>query len=154
MPKQITETAPSPVEVERLRKAVHLLIRALLVSGTGGAPAEGKIPFNPLYFHMLGMLSENKSMRPSSLAELLNVPRSTLSSASKALQARSLIAESADPEDGRAKVLRLTQDGKKVASAIKRQDEKNMKLMLGLVDAERRAIVLDVLDEISQLISR
>ena len=153
MSKQINPSTPSIQEVNRLRTAVHLLIRALLVSGTRGAPAEGRIPFNPLYFHILGLLKEHGSTRPSALAVTLQVPRSTLSTASKALQTRKLILESPDPEDGRAKVLSLTKDGLDVANAIERQDQKNMKLMLELVDAERRAIVVDVLEEISQLLA-
>ncbi len=132
---------------------MHLLIRALLISGRAGAPAEGRLPFNPLYFHMLGVLMETGPMRPTDIASTLGVPRTTLSTASKALQARGLIDQSADPSDGRAQILSLSNDGLDVAKAIKRQDLKNMKTLLEMVDPERRRIVIDVLEEVTEAIS-
>lgn len=149
MTKLSQDARPSAQEIDRLRQSIHLLIRALLVSGRAGAPAEGKIPFNPLYFHILGVLMEADAMRPSDLALLLGVPRSTLSTASKALQSRGLVEQSADPDDGRAQILRLSEEGKDVAMAIKRQDRKNMKIMLEVIDPKRRRIVVDALEEIS-----
>lgn len=150
MPRSESNAIPSAEEIDRLAVAIHLLIRALLVAGRAGAPAEGRIPFNPLYFHILGLLMESGSMRPTQLAEILGVPRSTLSTASKALQARGLVNQAPDPSDGRAQILTLSKEGVEVANAIKRQDRKNMKLLLQLVDTKRRKIIIDVLEELSR----
>ncbi|MEL7485917.1 MAG: MarR family transcriptional regulator [Pseudomonadota bacterium] len=149
----IPSASPSPRDVDRLRQSVHLLVRTFLVAGRAGEPAEGKIPFNALYFHMLGVLTEAETMRPTALADMLGVPRSTLSTASKALQRRGLIDQSADPADGRAQILRLTEEGRRVANAIKRQDHKNMRTLLEMVDPARRKIVIDVLEDVSSRIS-
>jgi len=154
MTKRSENAIPSAREIDRLRQSIHLLIRVLLVAGRAGAPAEGKIPFNPLYFHILGVLLEKETMRPSELAKLLGVPKSTLSTASKALQSRGLLEQSADPEDGRAQILSLSHDGKDVANAIRRQDGKNMKLMLEIIEPKRRATVIDALEEISMTLTR
>jgi len=153
MPTSPVDATPTAREADRLATAVHLLIRALLVSGRAGPPAEGKIPFNPLYFHMLGLLMDAGPMRPTQLAQALGVARSTLSTASKALQARDLVEQTSDPSDGRAQILRLTAEGTDVAKAIRRQDRKNMKALLQLIDLKRRSVVIDVLEEVSQSVN-
>ncbi|MEM9839958.1 MAG: MarR family winged helix-turn-helix transcriptional regulator [Pseudomonadota bacterium] len=153
MTKMPQNASPSDEEIERLRRSVHLLIRALLVSGRAGAPAEGKLPFNPLTFQILGLLRDTGPMRPSAIAAILNVPRTTLSTASKALQARGIIEQLADPDDGRAQILKLSVGGADVAEAIKRQDRRNMETLLHMIDPKRRRVVVDVLDEISSVLN-
>lgn len=153
MQKDTHSPTPTQREISRLAEAVHLLIRALLVAGKGGAPAEGKIPFNPLYFHILSILHAEPDTRPSKLADQLGVPRTTLSTASKALKNRGLIVQAADSTDGRAQVLRLSPEGVAVAEAIRRQDHKNMALLLTLVEPRHRAVVINVLEEVSQLLA-
>ncbi|MEM7739309.1 MAG: MarR family transcriptional regulator [Pseudomonadota bacterium] len=146
-------TTPFSDDARRLARSVHVLIRSLLVAGRAGQPAEGKVPFNPLYFHLLGLLAENQAMRPSALAATLGVSRTTLSTASKALQARGLLAQSADPADGRAQILRLTPDGLDVVEAIRRQDLRNMELLLEQVGPDQRSMVIDVLEQVAEKIS-
>ncbi len=146
-------TPPSDRDVERLTGAVHLLIRALLIAGRAGQPAEGKLPFNALYFHMLGVLYERGALRPSHLASTLNVARTTLSTASKALQKRGLVQQTVDPQDGRAHLLRLTVEGRDITEAIRRQDRRNMRSLLERVDPERRNIVIEVLEQVSEEVS-
>ncbi|MEO1041194.1 MAG: MarR family transcriptional regulator [Pseudomonadota bacterium] len=145
--------SPFSDDAKRLARSVHLLIRSLLVAGRAGQPAEGKIPFNPLYFHLLGLLLENEAMRPSALASTLGVSRTTLSTASKALQARGLLAQSPDPADGRAQILRLTPDGLDVVQAIRRQDLRNMELLLAQVGPDQRSLVIEVLEQVAEKVS-
>ena len=132
----------------KLAMAVHLMIRVFLVAGRAGAPAEGKIPFNPLYFHILGHLLREGATRPSTLASLLGTARTTLSTASKALKKRGLISTKPDPDDGRAQVLELTRDGRDVAEAIQRQDKQNMTIILRMFDADEQKQVVDVFERI------
>ena len=134
--------------IERLRSVVHLLIRAFLVSGRAGRPAQGKLPFNPLYFHMLGHIREHGPTRPSILAEILEVPKTTLSTASKALQNRGLLEQAQDPEDGRAQLLVLTQDGVETANAILEQDLANMQILLSQLAPDEHGPLLDQLERV------
>ncbi len=147
-------TTPSKEDIERLAAAVHVLMRELLVVGRAGQPAEGKIPFNPLYFHILGLLREHKTARPSELAESLGVARTTLSTATRALAGRGLISQSKDPEDGRAQIVSLTEEGRKTVAAIRRQDQKNMKLLIELVPESDRASTITVLEQLANRLSK
>ncbi|MEN7344351.1 MAG: MarR family transcriptional regulator [Pseudomonadota bacterium] len=122
-------------DAQRLRQVIHVLIRLFLVSGKSGAPAEGRLPFNPLYFHMLGHLREHGATRPSELATTMELARSTISTASQALASRGLVKKQRDETDGRAHLLALTAEGKEVAAAIYRQDIVNMKLLLDQLDS-------------------
>ena len=115
------------------------IIRALLVAGREGAPAEGRLAFNPLHFQILRTTSAVGALRPSALAEFLSVPRSTISSAVSALQRRGLIETEADPSDGRALMVRLSPDGQAVVDAILRQDVRNATAMLGALEPGERA---------------
>ena len=123
---------------EALTGALSGIIGALLVAGRRGAPAEGRLPFNPLYFHMLRRLSAAPS-RPSAIADGLGVSRTTVSTAARALEARGLVARASDPGDARAVLLRLTEEGEEVVGAILRQDRRNAEAMLGLLAPEDRA---------------
>jgi DNA-binding MarR family transcriptional regulator len=141
-------TRPDAENIKRLRSVVHLLIRAFLVSGRAGRPAQGKLPFNPLYFHMLGHIREHGPTRPSVLAEILDVPKTTLSTASKALQNRGLLEQAQDPEDGRAQLLILSQDGVDTANAILEQDLANMQILLSQLAANEHGPLLDQLERV------
>lgn len=145
--------SPSEENIERLRRIVHLLIRSFLVSGRAGLPAEGQLPFNPLYFHMLGHLREYGATRPSQLANVLDVAKTTLSTASSALQKRGLVEKRKDPDDGRAHLLALTDNGASVADAIYRQDLINMELLLQQLDQEDHEGMLTQLEKIVSGIS-
>lgn len=153
MTEEPAVSTPSDNEIERLARSVHLLIRVFLVSGRAGAPAEGKIPFNPLYFHFLGVLWDEGPTRPSALADILGVPRTTLSTASRALQNRGLITAAKDATDGRAQLLALTKDGEDVIASIRRQDRRNMAAILRLLDDNRRTVLIEALEEVTRSIA-
>ena len=139
---------PKAENIERLRRVVHLLIRAFLVSGRAGSPAQGRMPFNPLYFHMLGHILENGPTRPSGLADALQVPKTTISTASKALQGRGLVEPLRDPDDGRAQLLALTKEGTETANAILHQDLANMGMLLAQLSDEEHDPLLDKLEKV------
>lgn len=122
-----------------LAAAVAGIIAALLVAGRGGAPAEGRIPFNPLYFHLLRRLDAGGPTRPSALADALGVSRTTLSTAVKALSGRGLVDRRADRSDGRAHEVVLTDEGRDVLAAIRRQDLRNAAAMLSCLEPAERA---------------
>jgi len=140
--------------VETLAWHVNSVIRVLLVAGRQGAPAEGKIPFNPLYFNILRILGEGGPYRPSYIAERLCVPRTTMSTAVKALMRLGFIASSEDSQDKRATALSLTGEGNGVLAAILRQDLRNSKAMLEALDANEREAFVQALGKVALEINK
>ncbi|WP_342077106.1 MarR family transcriptional regulator [Yoonia sp. SS1-5] len=132
---------------------LNLIIRALLVAGKQGAPAEGLIPFNPLYFNMLRILQAEGRCRPSHLAEVLSVPRTTISTAVTSLVKRGIIQSEKDKDDGRAVVLSLTEQGSEVIAAIIRQDLRNAGAMLSALDDTEQKALLSALAKVSKHLS-
>ena len=143
MDQMAQRTTPKDENIERLRLVVHALIRAFLVSGRAGSPAQGRLPFN-----MLGHIRENGPTRPSALANVLEVPKTTISTASKALQNRGLMEQARDPEDGRAQLLALTRDGMAPATAILQQALANMQILLSQLSPDAHAPLLDQLEKV------
>ena len=142
----------SEEQCEALTGALSGIIAALLVAGRRGAPAEGRLPFNPLYFHMLRRLSAAPS-RPSAIADGLGASRTTVSTAARALEARGLVERARDPEDARAVLLRLTDEGEEAVGAILRQDRRNAEAMLGLLAPGDRAAFVRAARRISEGLS-
>lgn len=132
---------------------LNLIIRALLVAGKQGAPAEGLIPFNPLYFNMLRILQAERHCRPSHLADVLSVPRTTISTAVTSLVKRGIILSEKDKDDGRAVVLSLTEQGSEVIAAIIRQDLRNAGAMLSALDGTEQKALLSALAKVSKHLS-
>ncbi|MGX9356649.1 MarR family winged helix-turn-helix transcriptional regulator [Roseobacteraceae bacterium S113] len=132
---------------------LNLIIRALLVAGKQGAPAEGLIPFNPLYFNMLRILQAEGHCRPSQLADVLSVPRTTISTAVTSLVKRGIILSEKDKDDGRAVVLSLTEQGSEVIAAIIRQDLRNAGAMLSALDGTEQKALLSALAKVSKHLS-
>ena len=121
---------------------VNAIMRALLVAARRGAPAEGQLPFNPLYFNILRVVGAKGSVRPSQIADELSVSRTTISTAVKSLQKRGLLETAADATDRRALHLSLSRTGRATREAILRQDLRNAAAMLETLDyAERDAFV-------------
>lgn len=147
------QAVPSSRQIDQLAAAVRTVMREMLIVGRAGQPAEGLLPFNPLYFHFLGELLDHGNLRPSELATRLGVARSTLSTASRALQSRQLIRQHPDPIDGRARQLGLTPKGKKTAEAIRRQDRENMRLLLSQVTTGQRRQMVDVMETVAAKLS-
>lgn len=135
---------------EDLARHISVIIRTLLVTGRQGAPAEGKLPFNPLHFHMLRILGAHQGTRPSDIAADLAVPRTTISAAVKTLVQKGLVQTSPDPTDGRAITISLTKQGSDVLAAIVRQDNRNAAAMLGALPKKQQPAFLKAMESIAQ----
>lgn len=132
---------------------INLVIKALLVAGRQGQPAEGRIPFNPLYFNLLRFLRRRGTARPSEMAEDMAVPRTTISTAVKALAKRGLVVTAPDKSDGRAISVALSEEGNAVLDAILRQDLRNAQAMLHVLDGDERAAFVRAFGKIAAAIS-
>lgn len=145
---------PPAAEIERLAAAVHVFVRVFLVAERSGAPAEGRLRFNPLHFHMLGLLAASGPLRSGALAERLGVRRSTLSSAAERLMRLGLIGRAEDPSDGRAVLYSLTSQGLDAAYAIRRQDLRNAEAMLRSLNPGERAAFLPLIERVAEDLAR
>lgn len=139
---------------EQLVRHISTIIRNLLVTGGQGAPAEGRLAFNPLNFQMLRIIGAKQAPRPSDIADELAVPRTTISAAVKALQNKGLVETAADETDGRAITIRLTDDGKDVLAAIERQDNRNATAMLDALSPNERPKFLEAMGKIANAIGQ
>ncbi|MGF1543887.1 MAG: MarR family winged helix-turn-helix transcriptional regulator [Parvularculaceae bacterium] len=133
---------------ERLAACVGAIVRTFLVEGRKGAPAEGRLRFNPLHFHLLGTLAE-APRRPSDLADILGVPRTTLSTAAEKLARDGLIDKTPTAGDGRGVLLALTEAGRETARAIRRQDLRNAAAMLAPLTAAQRRAILPIMERVA-----
>ncbi|MEJ6401659.1 MarR family winged helix-turn-helix transcriptional regulator [Yoonia sp. 2307UL14-13] len=139
---------------EQLAKHISTIIRNLLVTGRKGAPAEGRLAFNPLHFQMLRIVGANQMTRPSDIAADLAVPRTTISAAVKALLKKGLVVTAADKTDRRAITISLTDDGKDVLAAIERQDKRNAAAMLDALSPPERPKFLQAMAKIADAIGQ
>ena len=141
-------------QTRELTKSINLMMKAFLVAGKSGEPAEGLLPFNPLYFNILRSVGTLGSIRPSQLAEQMSVSRSTMSTALKALQKRQLLATTLDETDKRAINMELTAEGHEVLNAINRQDFKNSELMLSVLHESERVMFVRYMSKIADQLAR
>jgi DNA-binding MarR family transcriptional regulator len=140
-------------QAEQLAQVLHTLIQVFLVAERSGAPAEGRLKFNPLHFHMLGKLATRGALRSSALAAALGVKRSTLSSAAERLASLGLLRRAEDPHDGRAVLFSLTAEGVATAEAIKRQDLRNAATLLDQLSMDERAAFVPLMVKVGDLLA-
>ncbi|MFL4470504.1 MarR family winged helix-turn-helix transcriptional regulator [Tateyamaria armeniaca] len=132
----------------RLLEYVRVLMRVMLVSERTSAEHQHVIKFNALDFHMLGMLREASSLRASAMADMLGVAPTTASSVIARLVKRGYIARTQSEEDRRAYDLTLTEQGRKIAEAIHRQDIQNMGVFLSALSEGDQETFLSLMDQV------
>ena len=125
---------------------------AFLVAGRHGAPGEGRLRYSPLDFQLLNRLADDGPLRPTALAEGLGVAKTTLGSALTRLERAGLTERVPDPADARARLARLTEEGRATVAAIRRQDERNADAMLAALPPDERAAFLRAMDRIAAAI--
>ncbi len=134
---------------ERVARAVGAIVQAFLIEGRRGAPAEGRLRFNPLHFHLLTALHD-APRRPSDLAEALGVARTTLSTAAEKLARDGLLEKTRASDDGRGVTLTLTGDGRETAAAIERQNLRNAAAMIAPLNKTERRAIIPLLERVAE----
>lgn len=125
-------------QAEDLLAHVAALLREFHVNERAFPSAEGRIPYSPHVFAALGFIALNPACRASDLAGFLGLRPTTASSLIGRLVDRGLVEKGRHPEDGRAVALSLTDPGEDLHAAIRRQDMRNMELMLSALAPEER----------------
>lgn len=131
---------------ERLLEAVGELLRVFLVNERAFPSAEGRIPYSPHVFKALGFVAAHPGARASQLQSELGVAATTASSLIKRMVNKGWMTRTPHPDDGRAIALTLTQDGAELAAAIRRQDMRNMAVILSGFDPDEQAAFVAMME--------
>lgn len=136
-------------EAQDLLAHVGNLLREFHVNERAFPIAEGRIAYSPHVFATLAFIAERPGARASDLAVFLGVRPTTASSLIARLVGRGLITKDVHPEDRRAVALRLTPQGTDLFAAIRRQDMRNMELMLSALAPEERGQFVEMMGRVS-----
>jgi DNA-binding MarR family transcriptional regulator len=102
-------------------------------------------------YRMLAVLSAEDGQNVRDLAARLGVDRSTATRMCNRLVSAGLIARTGDPADGRAVVISLTGEGRRVVDAVTRTRRDSVAALLRSIPPDRRAQLVDLLDEFAGL---
>ena len=137
-------------EVHDLLLSVGTLLRAFHVNERAFPIAEGRIAYSPHVFAAMGFVAENPGAKASDLGNFLGLRPTSTSSLISRIEARGLIAKARHPEDGRAVSLHLTAEGEDLFAANRRQDLRNMELMLSALPDDERSRFVAMMRAVAQ----
>jgi len=140
-------------QAEDLLFPVGALLRAFHVNERAFPIAEGRITYSPHVFSALGFIAEKPGARASDLGEFLGVRPTTTSSLIARLVGRGLIEKRSHPNDGRAVALHLTDNGADLFAAIRRQDVRNMELMLSALNDADRVRFVEMMQQVAAVVT-
>lgn len=140
-------------DADILLTAVGTLLREFHVNERAFPIAEGRITYSPHVFAALGFVALNPGAKASDLGAFLGLRPTTASSLVSRLVVRGLLGKQAHPKDGRAVALSLTAEGEDLYAAIRRQDRRNMQLMLSALSAEEAAGFVQMMTRVAARVS-
>ncbi|GAB5449282.1 MarR family winged helix-turn-helix transcriptional regulator [Gymnodinialimonas sp.] len=138
---------------ETLLIAVGTLLREFHVNERAFPSAEGQIPYSPHVFAALGFIAGTPGARATDLAEFLGLTATTASSLITRLVGRGVVEKRRHPEDGRALALYLTAEGEDLFAAIRRQDMRNMEVMLSALSAPEQAQFVEMMTRVAERVA-
>jgi DNA-binding MarR family transcriptional regulator len=95
---------------------------------------------------VLEVLERNGSIRQKSLAEELGFAQRSVTQAVEGLASDGLVERMADPADGRAKLVTLTDKGAAALAASTKAGDQVLQRIFGALDPQRRAFLDELLD--------
>jgi DNA-binding MarR family transcriptional regulator len=139
----------TPATSERIVSAIGRIANVLRAGSWQFATAEG---LNPSQVDILGiLLSRDEGVRLSWIAQQMGVTTASASDSVAALVAKNLVEKGRAADDGRAIALRLTTDGKALATKIKDAMGFAFDAVNALPDAQQQAMFGGLLALIGQL---
>jgi len=108
-------------------------------------------PITLAQYRMLAALGVEDNQNVRDLASTLGVERSTATRMYTRLVNGGLVERKGDPTDGRAVVVSLTPQGRKVVAEVTRARRRNVGALLSAMPAARREQLVDLLDEFAGL---
>lgn len=100
-------------------------------------------------FAVLVAVDENPGSDQGSLASAVALDRSTMADIARRMQEKGLITRTPDTQDGRRKLLNLTDEGRETLARSNVRARQLDELLLAGLDAEERAEVMAVLERLS-----
>lgn len=97
-------------------------------------------------------IEKNERLKPNDLVKLLNLEKSSISRLVAVLEKLNLIKIESDPNDGRSKILTLTQSGKKSAQIINRISDQSVTDVLKKLESRELQDVLRGFEKLIQVL--
>jgi DNA-binding MarR family transcriptional regulator len=97
-------------------------------------------------------INRNGKLRPNELARMLNLDKSSVSRLIVVLKQARLVSLHEDPEDGRAKLVMLTEAGIRAAEKVNRISDDTVKAALGRVSAKDRDLIVSAFQKLSEIL--
>ncbi|MEM6708642.1 MAG: MarR family winged helix-turn-helix transcriptional regulator [Pseudomonadota bacterium] len=124
---------------EEMLSGIRTILRTFTVDETRFPPAEGRIKYNSIDFQTLYFLEATPGCSNAELARHLGVRPTSAQSTCDRLIKRAFVRREPSDANLRAVALFLTEEGRSVVAAIKRQDLANCERMLAALPAGQRA---------------
>lgn len=140
-------TESQPAAAERLLAIVTNLINLFSVDESMFPATEGRERYNPIDFQTLKFVETHANARATDIGDALRVAPTTLQSVLDRLLEKGLLERDVHPDDGRARIYRLSAIGAAMRAAIQQQDLDNMGALLAGMDANKREIVLEQMEK-------
>ena len=131
---------------EALTDAVWLVARRLR---RGSREALAPFDLSPHHFRALGVLHRHGPMRLSALSEHLHIAARSTTEVVDALEARGLAARQPDPDDRRATLVTLTEDGRAAMGSLKQAQRRQASDLFAGLSAGDRADLARVLRKLT-----
>lgn len=107
------------------------------------------IDFEPGWFHIMYLLSENKRMSITQIADILNVSHPSVIQVVRVMEMKNIVSAHTDTTDSRKRMLELTTDGRKLLKRIiPIWDEINELITNFLAESEHSKNILKGIKEI------
>jgi DNA-binding MarR family transcriptional regulator len=100
-------------------------------------------------YSVLVALDRSAIRTQAALAEAIGADKTRIIAILDELQQRGLIERMADPEDRRARLLAITDEGRRLKDAVQTEIQRGEERWLGKLSATDRAVFLRVLQELS-----
>lgn len=133
----------------RLLKSISVMLRLFIIDEERFPSAEGRVKYNPIDFQTLRFIDAQPNCRGADIARALGVAPTTVQSALDRLIRKGLVERMDHPESRRAKVHKLTEDGKSLRDAIHRQDMSNMDAILSTLTEEEQAQIVALMEKVT-----
>jgi DNA-binding MarR family transcriptional regulator len=132
---------------ELLRQHIQQFVRKFGLLAEGRTPCGA--PISPREAHALMVVLERERHddppRQNELAAELGIDKSNVTRLVQRLRSQGRVEQVASQEDGRARLLRLTPKGRRLAESIERASRRRFEVLLdGIPAAERKAVLAAV----------
>ncbi|MEM7781427.1 MAG: MarR family winged helix-turn-helix transcriptional regulator [Pseudomonadota bacterium] len=132
----------------QLHGHINAMLNLFLVNEQSFPSARGRMRYSPLDFQTIRFVAANPDCPAKAIADALGVAPTTLQSALDRLIRKGYLERGQHPQDGRAKVHRLTPDGEELRAAIEEQDLENMRFLLAPLSADERKSLLAMMAKV------